>query len=166
MIEGVKIKKLVVHADIPDTEEELSEPGFLVEVLRDDDGLLRKFGQSTMTVAYPGTIKAWHYHKYQDDLWFVATGKAMVVLHDLRPDSPTHGETQVIFAGEDDYKLIVIPVGVAHGYKVVSKTPVILFYHTTEHYNPDNPDEERLPYNDPQIGFDWHQDLSSIKINN
>ncbi len=163
MIDGVKIKKLVVHADIPDTEEELSEPGFLVEVLRDDDGLLRKFVQSTMTVAYPGTIKAWHYHKYQDDLWFVATGKAMVVLHDLRPHSPTRGETQVIFAGEDDYKLIVIPVGVAHGYKVVSKTPVILFYHTTEHYNPDNPDEERLPYNDPQIGFDWHQDLSAVE---
>jgi dTDP-4-dehydrorhamnose 3,5-epimerase len=60
-----------------------------------------------------------------------------------------------VTAGEGDYKLIVIPVGVAHGYKVVSEEPVLLFYHTTESYDPDNPDEERIPYNDPAIGFDW-----------
>ena len=51
--------------------------------------------------------------------------------------------------------MIVIPVGVAHGYKVVSEEPVLLFYHTTESYDQDNPDEERIPYNDPAIGFDW-----------
>ena len=51
--------------------------------------------------------------------------------------------------------MIVIPVGVAHGYKVVSEEPVLLFYHTTESYDPGNPDEERMPYNDPVIGFDW-----------
>lgn len=155
MIEGVVIKKLKVHADIPDTEEILSEPGFLVEVLRDDDKLLKKFGQTTFSVAYQGTVKAWHYHKVQDDLWFVATGKAMAVLYDKRDNSPTKGETQVIFAGEGDYKLILIPKGVIHGYKVISKEPVLLFYHTTESYNPDRPDEARLKPDDPGIGFDW-----------
>ncbi len=155
MIDGVKIKKLNVHADIPDTEEILSEPGFLMEVLRDDDELLKKFGQTTFTVAYQGTIKAFHYHEKQDDLWFIATGKAMVVLYDMREDSPTRGETQVILAGEGDYKLILIPIGVAHGYRVISKEPVLLFYHTTESYNSENPDEKRLAYDDPKINFDW-----------
>ena len=93
--------------------------------------------------------------KKQDDLWFVASGKAYIVLHDLRQKSSTCGTTETVMAGEGDYKLIVIPVGVAHGYKVVSEEPVLLFYHTTESYDPDNPDEERIPYNDPAIGFDW-----------
>lgn len=157
MIEGVKIKKLKVHQDISDTKESQERPGFLMEVLRDDDGLLKKFGQTTFTVAYRNTIKAFHYHNKQDDLWFVATGKAMIVLHDLRESSPTKGETRVIMAGEGDYKLILIPVGVAHGYKVLSKEPVLLFYHTTEVYNPEALDEERIPYDDPGIGFDWSQ---------
>jgi dTDP-4-dehydrorhamnose 3,5-epimerase len=46
-------------------------------------------------------------------------------------------------------------VGVAHGYKVVSDEPVLLFYHTTESYDPINPDEKRIAYNDPGIGFNW-----------
>ncbi|MFQ6673570.1 MAG: dTDP-4-dehydrorhamnose 3,5-epimerase family protein, partial [Fidelibacterota bacterium] len=130
-------------------------PGFLMEVLRDDDGLLQRFGQTTFTVAYRDTIKAFHWHKKQDDLWFVATGRAAIVLHDLRPTSPTAGRTQVIMAGEGDYKLVLIPAGVAHGYKVVSAEPVLLFYHSTTSYDRDNPDEERIPWDDSTIDFDW-----------
>lgn len=154
-IEGVVVKELTVHQDIPDVDKKVAKTGFLMEVLRDDDDLLRKFGQSTFTVAYKDTIKAFHWHKKQDDLWFVASGKAYIVLHDLRQESSTHGITETVRAGEGDYKLIVIPVGVAHGYKVVSEEPALLFYHTTESYDQDDPDEERIPYNDPAIGFDW-----------
>ena len=59
-IDGVKIKNLKVHQDIPDVQERITKKGFLMEVLRDDDDLLSKFGQSTFTVAYKGTIKAFH----------------------------------------------------------------------------------------------------------
>jgi len=158
MINGVRIKKLIVNQDVIDEKEKVEKLGFLMEVLRNDEGLIKKFGQTTFTVAYQGAIKAFHWHKKQDDLWFVATGKAMVVLHDLREDSPTKGETQVIMAGQNDYKLIVIPQGVAHGYKVLSQEPVLLFYHTTKPYNAKNPDEERMPFDDPKIGFDWGQE--------
>jgi len=154
MIKGVKIKQLAVHRDIPD-QDEIVKPGFLMEVLRNDEGLLKKFGQTTLTVAYKGTIKAFHWHKKQDDLWFVATGQAKVVLHDLRKNSLTKGETKVIMAGEGDYKLILIPKGVAHGYQVLSDEPVLLFYHTTKPYDAKNPDEKRLAPDDPRIGFDW-----------
>src|SRR3989344_2519127 len=155
MIDGLQIKQLVAHVDKVEAGEIVKRPGFLMEVLRSDEGLLEKFGQSTMTVAYKDTIKAFHWHKRQDDLWFVATGKAMVVLFDLRDESPTKGETQVIMAGKDDYKLIFIPVGVAHGYRVLSEEPVMLVYYTTEPYNVQHPDEERIPFDDPNIGFDW-----------
>jgi len=146
MIEGVKIKKLVRHCD---------DRGFFSEVLRDDEGLLKKFGQTSYTETHPGVIKAFHYHKKQDDLWFVCKGMAQVVLHDLREGSPTHGETQVIVAGEDNPCLILIPVGVAHGYRVLGNERVGLLYHTTESYKADDPDEERIDFDDPSIGFDW-----------
>ena len=154
MIHGVHIKELKFFKDIPDTQDDPGG-GFLMEVLRDDHKLLKRFGQTTFTVAHKGAIKAFHWHNKQDDLWFVASGKARVVLHDIRKDSPTYKKTQVLFAGADDYKLIVIPVGVAHGYQVLSDEPVMLFYHTTESYNAENPDEERIPHDHPDINFDW-----------
>lgn len=155
MINGVKIKQLKIHSDIPDLEQKDVRPGFLMEILRSDEEIFQKFGQSTMTVAYQGTIKGFHYHKIQTDMWFIATGKAMIVLHDMRPDSPTYKQTDTFLAGEGDYKLVSIPTGVAHGYKVLSDEPVILFYHVTEPYNKDNPDEQVIPHNDASIGFDW-----------
>ncbi len=158
MINGVKIKQLKVWKDKPDLTQPDVVPGFLMEVLRADEGLLKKFGQTTFTVANSGTIKAFHWHKKQDDLWFVATGRAKIVLYDLRENSSTKDKTQVIYAGKDDYKLVLIPAGVAHGYKVLSDEPVLLFYHTTEPYNAKAPDEERIPYNDLKIGFNWNKE--------
>lgn len=168
MINGVKVKQLKVHQDIPDlpantmalqtgVKNPAVKPGLLMEVLRDDDKMLKRFGQSTFTIAYSGTIKAFHNHKKQDDLWFVATGKARVVLYDDRQTSPSRGKTQVILAGENEYKLILIPAGVLHGYQVLSKEPVLLFYHTTHHYNPKNPDEIRVAADEPRIGFRWNK---------
>ena len=146
MIEGVKLKPLKVFCD---------DRGFLMEVLRADDAFYRGFGQTTYTLSYPGTIKAFHWHRRQDDLWFVAAGMAQVVLHDLREDSPTRGQTDVYYLGEHNRALLVIPTGVAHGYRVLGNNPVMLLYHTTESYNPSDPDEERIAYDDPSIGFDW-----------
>jgi len=146
MIQGVVIKKLVKHSD---------DRGSFMEILRNDDKMLKKFGQTSYTVTYPGVIKAFHYHKKQDDIWFVASGMAQVVLYDMRKKSKTYKETQVIYAGEDNSVLILIPVGVAHGYRVLGTKPVTLFYHTTESYNPKKPDEERIDFDDKEIGFDW-----------
>jgi len=145
-IHGVKFKPLAVFAD---------DRGILMEVLRDDEALLERFGQTTYTMSYPGTIKAFHWHRKQDDLWFVATGMAQVVLHDLREDSPTKGRTEVYCMGEHRYGLLLIPRGVAHGYRVLGEKPVGLIYHTTRSYNPKEPDEERIAHDDPAIGFDW-----------
>ncbi len=145
-IHDVVIKKLATHCD---------DRGYFREVLREDDGLLRRFGQSSITRTYPGVIKAFHWHHRQDDLWYVVDGMARVVLYDRRSGSPTEGETQVIYAGEDNPVLILIPAGIAHGYQVLGSKPVLLFYHTTESYDPADPDEQRIAFDDPAIGFDW-----------
>lgn len=155
MIDGVKIKPLKVWPDAAQGREVIARPGFLMEVVREDERLLSRFGQTTFTVTHPGSIKAFHWHKNQDDVWFVASGKAFIVLHDQRENSPTFGQTETHTAGSGNYKVIVIPAGVVHGFKVLGNEPVYLFYHTTQSYNPAHPDEERIPYDDPTIGFDW-----------
>ncbi len=145
-IEGVHVKPLVRHPD---------DRGFFQEILRNDDHLLRQFGQASLSMSYPGVIKAFHYHERQDDLWFFPVGSAQVVLYDGRKNSPTGGMTHVLYPGEDNPQLIVIPVGVVHGYRVLGNKPAMIVYFTTESYNPHDPDEKRLAWNDATIGFDW-----------
>jgi dTDP-4-dehydrorhamnose 3,5-epimerase len=48
---------------------------------------------------------------------------------------------------------ILIPPGVAHGYKVVGTEPGMLIYVTSSFYNPE--DEGRIPHNDERIQYDW-----------
>lgn len=89
-------------------------------------------------------IKAFHYHEKQDDLWFFPTGHAQVVLYDLREGSKTKGETDVYYMGEDNPMLLLIPKGVAHGYRVLGETPLTIIYFTTMSYNQDQPDEKEF----------------------
>ena len=69
LIDGVKIKKLRVNSD---------ERGRLTEILRNDDDIFKKFGQVYFTTAYPGVVKAWHYHKLQEDNFTCLHGMAKI----------------------------------------------------------------------------------------
>jgi len=147
MIKDIKIKQLKVNCD---------DRGCLIEIVKEGDEIfLEPIRQSNYTETYPGVIKAFHWHKKQWDYWFVVRGMAQVVLYDLRQDSPTKGETNVFYLGEDNRTVLAIPPGVAHGYRVLGDQKVGLIYFVTQPYNPNEPDEERIPFNDPQIGFDW-----------
>jgi dTDP-4-dehydrorhamnose 3,5-epimerase len=145
-IEGVVVKEVRVHGD---------DRGYLMEIVRDDEPVFREVRQTTYTVAYPDVIKAFHWHRRQWDVWFFTSGMAQVVLHDLRDTSRTRGRTEVLYMGERRPLVVAIPPGVAHGYRVLGAAPAALLYHTTEHYDPADPDEERIPFDDPGIGFDW-----------
>ena len=90
MIQGVKTKVLKVISD---------ERGRLMEMLRADDPFFIRFGQVYMTTAYPGTVKAWHYHKKQFDHFVVVKGMMKVVLYDGREKSPTFREINEFFMG-------------------------------------------------------------------
>jgi dTDP-4-dehydrorhamnose 3,5-epimerase len=48
---------------------------------------------------------------------------------------------------------ILIPPGVAHGYKVLGQEPGLLVYLTDRFYDPE--DEGRIPYNDANLNYDW-----------
>lgn len=146
LIQGVKIKML---KPIPD------DRGWLMEILRCDDEIFEKFGQVYITVGYPSVVKAWHYHKIQTDHFAVIKGMAQVVLYDMREDSPTKGEINEFFIGELNPLLIKIPPMVLHGFKAVGTESAFVVNIPTEPYNRENPDEYRLPWNDPSIPYNW-----------
>ena len=146
MIDGVEIKKLRL---IPD------ERGFLMELLRSDDPLFKKFGQVYLSVVYPGVIKGWHFHKLQTDFIAVIKGMAKVVLYDRRESSPTFGEVKELFMGDLNPTLIRIPPLVLHGMKGVGTEPGYFINCPTEVYNYEHPDEYRVDPYDRSIPYDW-----------
>lgn len=145
-IEGVLIQPLKVNSD---------ERGFLMEILRSDDPWFQKFGQAYISLNYPGVIRAWHWHEKQTDFWVVARGMVKAVMYDRRPDSPTFGTLQEVFLGDHHRVLLTIPPEVAHGYKTIGTEASLLINFPTEPYNRSQPDELRLPYDAPEIPYDW-----------
>ncbi|GAC1337380.1 MAG: dTDP-4-dehydrorhamnose 3,5-epimerase family protein [Candidatus Dormibacteria bacterium] len=159
-IDGVMVKTFKKFAD---------QRGYFIEQLkrgdRDDRGRPfipdQPFAQMSRSLAYarggnpPELIKAFHWHRRQWDYWDIIQGDARVVLVDLREGSPTEGRVQVVMLGENAPRMVAIPPLVAHGYQAVALRDVILNYYVTEPYAPDDPDEGRISWDDPRIGFDW-----------
>lgn len=77
------------------------------------------------------------------------------MLVDLRADLPTAGRIQVVVLGENVPAMLAIPPLVAHGYQALDLRNVVLSYYTTTPYDPNAPDEGRIAWDDPRIGFDW-----------
>jgi dTDP-4-dehydrorhamnose 3,5-epimerase len=146
MIDGVVVKPLRV---IPD------ERGYLMEMLRADDPFFEKFGQMYVSVAYPGVVKGWHYHKVQVDHFVIVSGMMKVVLYDRREGSPTKGEVNEFFMGERNPVLLRIPNGVVHGMKAIGNEPGMLVNCPSEVYRYEDPDEFRIDPHDNDIPYDW-----------
>ncbi len=148
MIQDVEIKELVIRPD---------DRGMFTEVIKATDPFVEEhpFAQISHTVTFPGVIKAFHWHNHQTDYWYCVAGSIRVGLVDLRADSPTAGQTMSFILGEWGRQVIKIPPGVAHGYQVLGHQPAQLIYYTTRPYDPQHPDEERIAWDDPSLGFDW-----------
>ena len=146
MIAGLRVKPLRV---IPD------ERNRLMEILRADEEIFEKFGQVYVTTAYPGVVKAWHYHKQQTDNFAVLKGMVKLVLYDQRKDSPTQGEVNKFFLGEHNPQLVQIPNLVLHGFKCVGAEEAVVINCPTEVYRYDAPDEFRLDPFSTEVPYNW-----------
>ncbi len=131
--------------------------GYFLEVARFGQGMIAEFPPASTQVStalnYPGIIKAFHYHKFQTDFWVPAAGLLQVALVDLRKGARTYGQKNTLYVGALRPWQILIPPGVAHGYKVLGEQPSVLVYVTNRTYDPK--DEGRIPYNDTGIAYDW-----------
>ena len=148
LIPGVKVFPVPLWPD---------DRGYFLEVARLGQGPVAEFPAATTQVStalsYPDTIKAFHIHKHQTDCWLAAAGMFQVALVDLREGSPTYGLRNTLYVGVLRPWQIIIPPGVAHGYKVIGGDPGVLVYLTNRLYDPS--DEGRIPHNDPAINYDW-----------
>jgi dTDP-4-dehydrorhamnose 3,5-epimerase len=148
LIRGITIDPVAVWPD---------DRGYFFEVARIGEGLIADFPsdgvQVSATFSYPGTIKAFHYHVHQTDCWIPSAGMIQVALIDLRESSPTFGAKNTIYIGSLRPWRLIIPPGVAHGYKVIGERTAGLIYVTSRHYDPK--DEGRIPYDDSRLNYDW-----------
>jgi len=110
IIEGVIVKDIKRHAD---------ERGWLVECFRHDEVPSEiQPAMAYVSITLPGVARGPHEHIEQTDYFcFLGPGNFKVVLWDNRKESPTVNVRQVILAGEDNPKIVIVPPGVVHGYK-------------------------------------------------
>lgn len=146
IIEGVVTRSIRLNSD---------ERGFLMEIMRPDWDVFQKFGQVYVTSAYPGVVKAWHYHTKQWDHFVCVRGMMKVVLYDDRPASPTRGTVNEFVIGEKNPLLVKIPPMVHHGFKCVGTEEALIVNVPTEAYDYQQPDEYRLPPDAQEIPYSW-----------
>lgn len=144
MIKGVEIYPL---RQIPD------ERGKIMHMLKTTDTHFEKFGEIYFSIVNPGVIKGWHLHKKMILNYAVVAGMIKLVLFDDRKNSPSKGEVQEIFTGEDNYCLIKIPAGVWNGFKGIGIKPAIVANCATIPHDPH--EIVRLDPFDAGIPYSW-----------
>ena len=143
-IDGVKVV---------DVRNFVADEGDFCEVVRlNEMGELEAFPgfklrQINRSHLFPGTIKAWHVHFRQDEVWYVPPAyQVFVGLWDCRANSPTADVTMRFNLGGGGNKLLFIPKGVAHGYANFGKKDAEHFYLVSQQFNLQDPDERRIAW--------------------
>ncbi len=124
------------------------ERGWFME-LRRDSALPRRTAQTNLSFSRRGVIRGLHYHERgQDDLFVCLQGTARVVVLDRGT-----GETFSEDVGDDNPVAIYVPGHHAHGFEAL--TDLLFCYHVTEEYDPAEPDEHGIPWDDPRVVDLW-----------
>lgn len=144
MIRDVRLIELKPRVD---------DRGYLIKVLRADDPHFTKFGEVYVVGDFArGTVRAWHKHRVLWDYFHISHGAAKFALCDDRPDSPTYRKIEEYVLSARNPSTLVVPPGVYHGW-VALEDDTQLVSIASELYDPDNPDEERIPWN--SFDYDW-----------
>jgi dTDP-4-dehydrorhamnose 3,5-epimerase len=124
------------------------ERGWFVE-LRRESRLPKRTVQTNLSFSRQGVIRGLHFHERgQDDLFACLQGLARVVVLDR-----ASGETFSEDIGDENPVAIYIPGRHAHGFEAL--TDLLFCYHVTEEYDPADPDEQEIPWDDPRVRELW-----------
>ena len=123
------------------------ERGWLMEIRR-ETALPRPTRQTNVSFSRVGVIRGLHHHKRQDDLFCCLRGTARVVVLDRET-----GEAFTEDIGDDNPVALYIPGRHAHGFEAL--TDLVFCYHVTEEYDPAEPDEHGIPWDDPRVKGLW-----------
>lgn len=115
---GVRIGSLTPVADTR---------GWLAELFRSDMLEAAGIGEAQPVMAYlsmtrPGVARGPHEHREQTDFFaFAGPSDFEVILWDNRPGSPTFGRREKFVLGAGQPATLIVPPGVVHAYRNVSK---------------------------------------------
>ncbi len=122
---GVRQVRLFFHKD---------RRGLLVETFR-SDRLQIKPAMSYVSYTRPGESRGPHEHRRQADVFsFIGPGNFKVALWDNRKSSKTYMNRVVVEAGKKNPLTLVVPPGVAHGYKNNSGEPGMVINYSDKLY--------------------------------
>jgi dTDP-4-dehydrorhamnose 3,5-epimerase len=135
------------------------ERGYTFEAVRADvlkeHGLKIEFVQDNMSGSKKNTVRGLHYQvgkNAQGKLCQVISGNVLDIALDIRHNSPTYGKYFALELSDENYTLLWIPPGFAHGFSVLSDYAVFM-YRCTAYYS--KKDERSILYNDPDLNIDW-----------
>jgi dTDP-4-dehydrorhamnose 3,5-epimerase len=124
------------------------ERGWLMEIRR-ESALPKPTRQTNVSFSRAGVIRGLHYHERgQDDLFCCLRGMARVVVLDR-----TTGEVFIEDIGDDNPVALYIPGRHAHGFEAL--TDLVFCYNVTEEYDPADPDEHGISWDDPRVRHLW-----------
>jgi dTDP-4-dehydrorhamnose 3,5-epimerase len=124
------------------------ERGWFFE-LRRDSRLPKRSVQTNLSFSRRGVIRGLHYHaRGQDDLFACLSGMARVVVLDRGSD-----ETLSLDIGDENPVAVYVPGHLAHGFEAL--TDCLFSYHVTEEYDPQDPDEHTVPWDDSRVKHLW-----------
>jgi dTDP-4-dehydrorhamnose 3,5-epimerase len=127
------------------------ERGFFLESYNEralaELGIEERFVQDNHSSSHKNVLRGLHYQvrQVQGKLVRVVVGEILDVAVDLRCSSPTFGGWQAVRLSGENKRMLWVPAGFAHGFRVVTDQAHVL-YKTT------------LAWNDPDLKIDWELD--------
>ena len=144
MIDGVIITPLQQIAD---------ERGKVMHMLKNTDTTFQAFGEIYFSCVYPDAVKAWHIHDNMTLNYAVPYGRIKFVLYDDRPNSPTNGQVDELFLGQENYCLVTVPPKIWNGFKGIgTEMAVVANCATIPH---DQSEIHRRDPSDPYFPYSW-----------
>ena len=124
-------------------------------------GIREHFVQDNHSYSQHNVIRGLHYQLChpQGKLVRIVTGEILDVAVDLRRSSPTFGQWYGATLAAETQRMLWIPRGFAHGFRVLSESAHVM-YKTTDFYHPEC--ERTLAWKDARIGIDWRLDGAAI----
>jgi dTDP-4-dehydrorhamnose 3,5-epimerase len=134
------------------------ERGFFLESYNQramaEAGIDQMFVQDNHSCSSRNVLRGLHYQvrQPQGKLVRVAVGEIIDVAVDLRRNSATFGKWEAVRLSGENKRMLWIPVGFAHGFRVLSEKAHVL-YKATGFYAPEH--ERTLAWDDAQLKIDW-----------
>jgi dTDP-4-dehydrorhamnose 3,5-epimerase len=134
------------------------ERGFFFESFNEramrEVGIEEHFVQDNHSCSSRNVLRGLHYQvrQVQGKLVRVVEGEVLDIAVDLRRSSPTFSRWEGVSLSGENKRMLWIPRGFAHGFRVISEKAHVL-YKATDYYAPEY--ERTLAWNDPELKIDW-----------